>query len=471
MMEDLGDIGDDASFLPEVVNDDEVVENSKDIVATARRVAFPLTMENRGTADDGKIVPQRPTSAMPSRRPRSAAVGRTKHFVEGQSTSLVKRVTTDDTFADYLATRLKSAETRCDAAQTELKRERLFHFANSEKVFADKHRLLRALKVGARRAYGDKNRWASRQTFMTQQGEDELQVAKATSKVVNKVRCFYAELRAERAVLQKVTDGLKEQMRESLIKREQAEAHAAAAEAARVSAQTETQHVKDNARNIVMDATATMAAAAKASTAAVTEADRIRHELDDLRLQLKQANLSEEQARKSKLDILEETRLRIDAEAQRSRELAEFGARMQARVTGAEQETTNAQLRAELAEEKAARLESAGAVNIALASEVERLKALLINGGGSENNGPASPSSSTGKKHKHHLHKKKKKKVHIMGSHHHSSSSRRKSVKKKSPSKKKSLSSRTFSDNSTIASSKKTSRRSKSPPRSPSSRH
>lgn len=232
--------------------------------------------------------------------------------------------------------------------------------SDTERIYADNNRILRQL-----RRFGVDEE--------PPPPSDEIELAKTTASVVTKIRCFYSDLRAERAVMERVGEGLKDQMRESLYEKERATAAAAAAEAARRGAVEELVQTKSEAKSAIENANATMAAAAQASASACRDASRLRVELEAMRYELRNARASEEESRRSKLRQVEELQGRLDQEASRSRELAEYGARMQYKVNGAEQEAKNTELRALIAEERAARLEDVAAHNAALAAEIQRL--------------------------------------------------------------------------------------------------
>lgn len=359
------------------------------ITAGLDDVENPLHPLNQGDTLQERIsTPHKP--AVSYRRPLSAGTARSRaHFISQQATMSSRRpgsaVTSrkladheglsDQTFIDFLMRQIETTNDATLAARSDALRHKLLAFAQTERVYADKDRLLRQLEVHRRRQYGQQRRYNKVEDA---DALHEVQLARTTATVVSKIRSFYSDLRAERTVLQRVSDQLKDQMRESIFEKERAVAAAAAAEAAREAALTELSETKTEAKSTIEDAKTTMAAAAQASASACSDAARLRVELDAMRLELRNARNAEEEMRRVKVATIEDMRARVEQEASRSRELAEYGARMHSKVNGAEQEVKNTLLRAQIAEEKAARLGDVAVHNATLTSEVERLKSMLM---------------------------------------------------------------------------------------------
>lgn len=359
-------------------------------------VENPLHPLTQGETLEQRIsAPHKPTVSY--RRPLSAGTARNRaHFISQHATlssmrpgsaMTSRRMTdhdgrmadddglSDKTFVDFLMRQVETTNDAALAARSDALRHKLLAFAQTERVYADKDRLLRQLEVHRRRQYGQQRRYNKAEDA---EALHEVQLARSTATVVSKIRSFYADLRAERTVLQRVSDQLKDQMRESIIEKERAVAAAAAAGAAREAALSELSETKTEAKSAIEDARTTMAAAAQASASACSDAARLRVELDAMRLELRNARNAEEEMRRVKVATVEDMRARVEQEASRSRELAEYGARMHSKVNGAEQEVKNTLLRAQIAEERAARLGDVAVHNATLTSEIERLKGMLM---------------------------------------------------------------------------------------------
>lgn len=308
--------------------------------------------------------PHRPRSS--GRRPVSAGPSRGRELVRPRPKrpmSAAKRRIDEAAQEDMAQFLLEHAE----KAESRAVRHRLLAFADVERVYADRDRLLRTLAV--------RDRQTPRQN--AEEAHEDIERHRAAASVVQKVRSFYADLRAERAVLHQVTDSLKDEVRESLRDKERAAAAAAAAEAGRAEAVDELRDIKEASRRAVESANQTMEAAATASASACGDAARLRIEIEAMRHELRNSRRAEEEMRRTTDDALHEARLRVESEAARSRELAEYGARLQAKVHGAERRAETTQIRVEVAEERAARLEGVTSINTALSAEVERLKQLF----------------------------------------------------------------------------------------------
>ncbi|KAH8063295.1 hypothetical protein JL722_2460 [Aureococcus anophagefferens] len=270
---------------------------------------------------------------------------------------------------------LRDAEDRQDEANNAELRSRLQLFAQTERVHADKVRLLRKLQVMRRRQYGEGNGAGPKGSDGDRSWDNsgEAASAEATSRVVAKVRRFYAELRAERSILNNVNEEMKKNMVELQLRTERAEAQAARV-AARAHAERECEKTQVRMEKAITHASTTMSAAAAASASSSSDAVNLRVEVEGLRRELADARRAGDELRQERDAAVRDATEKGRADHQRCLDLAEFGARLQTRVQGAEDRAEGYRARADSAEERAHELEMVHASNAALKVEVEKFK-------------------------------------------------------------------------------------------------
>ncbi|KAH8090071.1 hypothetical protein JL720_6369 [Aureococcus anophagefferens] len=316
-------------------------------------------------APTGAAAPTR-NARRKRRRRRAAAAAR----------ALVPQREGDASFAEFLMHQLRDAEDRQDEANNAELRSRLQLFAQTERVHADKVRLLRKLQVMRRRQYGEGNGAGPKGSDGDRSWDNsgEAASAEATSRVVAKVRRFYAELRAERSILNNVNEEMKKNMVELQLRTERAEAQAAASLAARAHAERECEKTQVRMEKAITHASTTMSAAAAASASSSSDAVNLRVEVEGLRRELADARRAGDELRQERDAAVRDATEKGRADHQRCLDLAEFGARLQTRVQGAEDRAEGYRARADSAEERAHELEMVHASNAALKVEVEKFK-------------------------------------------------------------------------------------------------
>ena len=237
-------------------------------------------------------------------------------------------------------------------------------------------RLLRKLQVMRRRQYGEGNGAGPKggDGDRSWDNSGEAASAEATSRVVAKVRRFYAELRAERSILNNVNEEMKKNMVELQLRTERAEAQAAASLAARAHAERECEKTQVRMEKAITHASTTMSAAAAASASSSSDAVNLRVEVEGLRRELADARRAGDELRQERDAAVRDATEKGRADHQRCLDLAEFGARLQTRVQGAEDRAEGYRARADSAEERAHELEMVHASNAALKAEVDKFK-------------------------------------------------------------------------------------------------
>ncbi|KAJ1456307.1 hypothetical protein M885DRAFT_587227 [Pelagophyceae sp. CCMP2097] len=326
--------------------------------------------------------PARPGGGAPRPRPHTAKPRTTQRDADwrpsdgGAAPRSAPPASIPNSFAEYLLKELKDAEESRDLALTSAIRQRLQVFAATAQSHSDKMRLLSQLRRQGRRDYGAAKspRRPSTAGEKPKGTQEEQDLALTTTRVIAKVRKFYVELRAERGVLHKAQDGLKDEVLASELARDAAEKAAKSADKQRTEALEVLHSGTAAAQQATSDAAKAMAAAAAATTAAAQDSAKMRAELEQARTLLRAARSEAEDYKRLRDLALDECARRAAEDAKRNRELAEYGARLTSRTHGAETEAAHLRLQLEVATEKLKRLDTVDAQAKLLAMEVERLK-------------------------------------------------------------------------------------------------